>query len=38
MTCCNPHLDLSMNYFKLPLTEFDFGNNTSYNVKREKYV
>lgn len=31
-----PHLDTSMNFFKLSLMEPDFGNNIIYSVKKEK--
>lgn len=33
-----PHLDLSMNFLKLSFTESAFGNNTIYNIKKEKWT
>lgn len=33
-----PHLDTSMNFFKLSLIEADSGNNIIYSVKKEKKI
>ena len=35
---CNPSFGSKHEFFLLPLTEFDFGNNIIYSVKREKCV